>query len=285
MKYLQFTFNLSPNTADFQDILCAVLGEVGFDSFETADDGTAPLRAYIKADDYDASALQEALDNFPIDGVSITHEHQEAEDRDWNAVWEQNYFQPLLVDGRCVVAGTMHKDIPDAEYRIIIDPRMSFGTGHHATTSQMLSELLKTDVADKNVLDMGCGTGILAIMARMLGAKDVLAIDNDEWCVSNTVDNIALNHTDHIEVKLGDASALKGTGPFQIILANINRNILLADMASYVSVLDKGGLLFTSGYYADDLPVLQACAEQNGLRLIRTRDRDNWACSLFKKIG
>lgn len=284
MKYLQFSFNLSPSSNDLQDVLCAVLGEAGFDSFEPAEDGQAPLQAYIKADAYDAETLKDCLEAFPVPDVQISHKHREAEERDWNAVWEQNYFQPLVVDGICAVAGTMHKNVPEAKYRIIIDPRMSFGTGHHATTSQMLSELLQTNVEGKTVLDMGCGTGILAILAEMRGAKSVLAIDNDEWCVSNTQDNIALNHAENIKVQLGDANALKGSAPFDLILANINRNILLADMSVYAGVMKRGALLFTSGYYTDDLPALQACAEKNGLRFLRTREEDRWACSVFEKI-
>lgn len=285
MKYLQFTFHLQPSTTDLQDVLCAVLGEAGFDSFEPADDGQGPLQAYIQRSEYDAAALDDALDAFPVAGVTISHEHSEAEDRDWNAVWEENYFKPLVVDDRCVVSGTMHHDAPRAEYNIVIDPRMAFGTGHHATTAQMLSEILQTDMAGLRVLDMGCGTGILGILARMRGASSVLAIDNDEWCVSNTLDNIALNNTDKIEVRLGDASALTGTGPFDIVLANINRNILIADIAAYVSEMSPGALLFTSGYYTNDLPALRACAEENGLRQVRTRERDHWCCTLFKKEG
>ncbi len=283
MKYLQFTFTLIPSSNDLQDVLCAVLGEAGFDSFEPADDGQSPLQAYIPKAAFDVRLLDEALHQYPVENVSIAYKYCEAEDKDWNAVWEQNYFQPLVVDGRCVVAGTMHKDLPDAEYRIIIDPRMSFGTGHHATTSQMLSELLQTDIENKSVLDMGCGTGILAILARMRGAKNVVAIDNDEWCVSNTQDNIELNNVDNISVELGDARALKDKGPFHIVLANINRNILLSDMAAYAATMLRGALLFTSGYYTEDLPVLQACAEQQGLRLLRTREKDNWACAVFVK--
>ncbi|MBR1838740.1 MAG: 50S ribosomal protein L11 methyltransferase [Bacteroidaceae bacterium] len=285
MKYLQFTFTLSPSNSDFQDLLCAMLGEAGFDSFEPADDGQGPLQAYIRQDAYDEKALQKAIAAYPIPGTSIDYTSRQAEDKDWNAVWEHNYFQPLVVDNRCVVAGTMHHHVPEAEYKILIDPRMSFGTGHHATTSQMLSELLKVDVTGCRVLDMGCGTGILGILARMRGAQHVVAIDNDEWCVSNTNDNIALNHIDGISTQFGDASALIGQEPFDVILANINRNILLADMATYVSVMKPGALLFTSGYYTDDLPVLEACAAEHRLTLQHTRHKERWCCTCFQKKG
>lgn len=283
MKYLQFTFKLSPSTTDFQDILCAMLGEAGFDSFVTTEDGSGTLTAYIKNEAYDQEKLQAALNNFPVPDISISYSYEQAEDKDWNAVWEQNYFQPLIVDDRCVVAGTMHHNVPEAEYRITIDPRMSFGTGHHATTSQMLSELLKIDITNYDVLDMGCGTGILAILARMRGAATVLAIDNDEWCVSNTIDNIALNHVDSITVKLGDATALKDAGPFDLILANINRNILIADMEAYSRTMKPAARLFTSGYYTDDLPALQQCAEKFGLRCIHSREKERWCCAIFQK--
>ena len=283
MKYLQFTFKLSPSSTDFQDILCALLGEAGFDSFVTTEDESGTLTAYIKIDEYDPEQLQATLSTFPVPGISISYSYEQAEDKYWNAVWEQNYFKPLIVDNRCVVAGTMHNNVPEAEYRITIDPRMSFGTGHHATTSQMLSELLKIDLTGYDVLDMGCGTGILAILARMRGAASVLAIDNDEWCVSNTVDNIALNHVDSITVKLGDATTLKNAGPFDLVLANINRNILIADMEAYSHTMKPGARLFTSGYYTDDLPALQQCAGKFGLKLVHSREKERWCCAIFQK--
>ncbi|MBP3227203.1 MAG: 50S ribosomal protein L11 methyltransferase [Bacteroidaceae bacterium] len=283
MKYLQFTFRLAPSSGDAQDVLCALLGEAGFDSFEPSDDGRGPLQAYVRPELFSEEALADALAAFPFPDTEITHTRREADDRDWNAVWEQNYFQPLVVDGRCVVAGTMHKDAPKAEYRITIDPHMSFGTGHHATTSQMLSELLKADVAGRRVLDMGCGTGILAILARMRGARECLAVDYDEWCVKNTLENIALNAVDGIEVRLGDATALAGEAPFDLVLANINRNILLADMAAYTSVMAPGARLLTSGYYTEDVDALRRCAERHGLRFLHTRSLDNWACTGFEK--
>lgn len=278
MKYLEYVFTPCPSDDTVQDVLAAVLAEVGFDSFVHADGGGEPLKAYIRKDNLNEAALQAALADFPLPDVEISYTAGEAEDRDWNEVWEQNYFRPLVVDGRCVVASTFHKDVPKAEYAITIDPRMSFGTGHHATTAQMIGMILDHPMEGRDVLDMGCGTSILAILARMRGARQCVAIDNDEWCVRNSLENIGLNAVDGIDVRLGDASLLPSVGPFDVVIANINRNILLADMQAYADRMRPGALLFMSGFYVDDVPAIRAEAGRVGLRFAEARDRDRWAC-------
>lgn len=280
MKYLEFTFQTSPSGETVHDVLSAVLAEVGFDSFIPSDD---EVKAYIKADAYNEESLKQSLSDFPMPDVRVTYTYTQAEDKDWNEEWEKNFYDPLVVDDRCVVHCTFHKDIPSAEYDIVIDPRMSFGTGHHATTRGMMRYLLEMDIRDKRVLDMGCGTGILAILARMRGAADVLAIDNDEWCVSNSIENLKLNHVEGITVELGDAATLKGRGSFELIIANINRNILLQDMACYAENLAMGGDLLLSGFYVEDIPVINATAASLGLRLEGARQENNWAALHYTK--
>lgn len=304
MKYLEFTFTTRPADEAVQDVLAAVLAETGFDSFvhtgsldlprmAGTDNPEAPefaapaetdsFKAYIRKDLYDAGALQTAIGDFPLPGVEITYDMAEAEDKNWNEEWEKNYFQPLVVDGRCVVASTFHKDVPHAEFNITINPQMSFGTGHHATTAQMIKRILDDDMAGREVLDMGCGTSILAILARMRSARHCVAIDNDEWCVRNSLENIALNGVDGIDVHLGDAGILADKGPFDVVIANINRNILLADLCLYVPRMKEDGIIYMSGFYTDDVPKIQAEAERLGLRLADIRDRDRWACVKFVK--
>ena len=283
MKYLEFTFTFEPATQDVADLLAAVLGEAGFDSFEGDERRPSPLRAYVRQDAFSQDALDVALQNFPMPGVQVSYTQREAEDKNWNEEWEKNYFQPLVVDGRCVVHSTFHKNVPQAEFDIVIDPRMSFGTGHHATTSQMISEILSHDFTGKRVLDMGCGTSILAILARMKGAAACVAIDNDEWCVKNSLENIALNHLEGIDVQLGDASSLAGQGPFDYIIANINRNILTMDMPAYAEALDTGGDLLMSGFLEEDVPVIEARARACGLEPVEVRRRDGWAMVHVKK--
>ena len=278
MKYLEFTFHTTPCTEIVNDVLSAVLGEAGFESFVEQTDG---ITAYIQKDLYNETALKEALADFPLPDTQIEYAYQEAEDKDWNEEWEKNFFQPIVIDNRCVIHSTFHKDYPKAEYDIVINPQMAFGTGHHETTSSILGELLEADLKGKSVLDMGCGTSILAILASMRGAGKVTAIDIDDWCVNNSRDNIALNGISNITVELGDASLLNGREPFDVVIANINRNILLQDMPAYAACMKKGSELYISGFYTEDIPVLREKAESLGMEYVHHREKHNWAAVKF----
>lgn len=304
MKYLEFTFTTTPASDVAEDILSDLLAGIGFDSFVRPDDlewekcpgsenpespefqvlsGEDLFKAYIQTDAFDSAALDEVIAAFPLPDVKVSYTMCEAEDKDWNEEWEKNYFQPLILGDRCVVAGTFHRDVPDAEYRITIDPHMSFGTGHHATTAQMLGRILDDEMQGLEVLDMGCGTSILAILARMRGAKHCVAIDNDEWCVKNSLENIALNHIDGIDVHLGDATALADKGPFDLVIANINRNILLSDLPLYAARMKQGADIYMSGFYTQDVEKIVAKADECGLALVDVRDMEGWACVKCRK--
>lgn len=278
MKYLEFTFHTTPCTEIVNDVLSAVLGEAGFESFVEQTDGIA---AYIQKDLYNETVLKEVLANFPLPDTQVEYAYQEAEDKDWNEEWEKNFFQPIVIGDRCCIHSTFHKDTPKTEYEILINPQMAFGTGHHETTSSIISELLDADLKDKSVLDMGCGTSILAILASMRGANPVTAIDIDDWCVNNSKDNIILNQINNITVELGDASLLKGRKPFDVIIANINRNILLADMPQYAACMHAGSELYMSGFYVQDIPVIREKAENLGMKFIHYREKNNWAAVKF----
>lgn len=278
MKYLEFTFRTVPCTETVNDVLSAVLGEVGFESFVEQTDGIA---AYIQKDLYDEAAVKATIEDFPLPDTRIEYTYQEAEDKDWNEEWEKNFFQPIIIGDRCVIHSTFHRDAPKAEYDIVINPQMAFGTGHHETTSLIIGELLESDLKGKSLLDMGCGTSILAILARMRGAAPCTAIDIDEWCVRNSLENIELNSVDNIAVFQGDASSLAGKGTFDVVIANINRNILLNDMKQYVSCMHRGSELYMSGFYADDIPMIQTEAERNGLQFVHHHEKNRWAAVKF----
>ena len=278
MKYLEFTFHTTPCTEIVNDVLSAVLGEAGFESFVEQTDGIA---AYIQKDLYNETVLKEALADFPLPDTQVEYAYQEAEDKDWNEEWEKNFFQPIIIGYRCVIHSKFNRYIPKAEYDIVINPQMAFGTGHHETTSLIIGELLDNDLQGKSLLDMGCGTSILAILARMRGAAPCTAVDIDEWCVRNSLENIELNGVDRISVFQGDASLLKDQEPFDVIIANINRNILLNDMKRYVSCMHPGSELYMSGFYVDDIPVIQAEAEHNGLRFVHHKEKKRWAAVKF----
>ena len=278
MKYFEFTFTTLPCTDTVNDILAAFLGEAGFESFVECEGG---LTAYIQQALYDESTVKSAIADFPLPDTKITYTYTEAEDKDWNEEWEKNFFQPIVIGDRCVIHSTFHQDVPQAEYDIVINPQMAFGTGHHETTSLIISELLESDLKGKSLLDMGCGTSILAILARMRGAQPCTAIDIDEWCVRNSIENIELNQVDDIAVSQGDASSLNGLGPFDVIIANINRNILLNDMKQYVARMQPGSELLMSGFYVDDIPVIRAEAEKNGLKFVNQKEKNRWAAVKF----
>lgn len=278
MKYFEFTFHTTPCTETVNDVLAAILGDAGFESFVEREGG---LTAYIQQSLCEEAAIQAALEEFPLPDTAITYAFVEAEDKDWNEEWEKNFFQPIVIGNRCVIHSTFHQDVPQAEYDIVINPQMAFGTGHHETTSLIIGELLESELDGKSLLDMGCGTSILAILARMRGATPCLAIDIDEWCVRNSLENIELNGVTDITVEEGDASALKGKGPFDVVIANINRNILLADMQQYVACMHAGSELYMSGFYVDDIPVIREEAERNGLTLVHQQEKNRWAAVKF----
>lgn len=278
MKYFEVTFTVKPNNETATDVLSALAGEIGFESFVECEGG---IQAYIQQEQFDEDALKEMLTEFPLPDTQIVYVVKEAEDKNWNEEWEKNFFQPIVIGDRCVIHSTFHKDVPKAEYDIVINPQMSFGTGHHETTSLIIGELLDSELKGKTVLDMGCGTCILAILAYMRGAGPCTAIDIDEWCVRNSVDNIELNRVDDITVSKGDASSLADKGEFDLIIANINRNILLNDMKQYVACMHPGSELLMSGFYVDDIPAIRAEAEKNGLTFVHHQEKNRWAMVKF----
>ena len=278
--YTRVKFTVTPNEEVATDVLAALLAEVGFESFLSEEDG---MSAYAPQALFDADAVAAVVDAFPLEGFEIAYTDEFIEGEDWNAEWEKNYFQPIVLGEDCVIHSTFHKDVPAARYDILIDPKMAFGTGYHQTTCHMLRAILSQDMTGKSVLDMGCGTALLAILARKHGATDVVAIDIDEFAYENAKENIILNNTPDIEVRLGGAEAIKESDSFDIVIANINRNILLADMCNYVKAMHTGSLLFISGFYTEDMDVLKAEAAQHGLRYLDYAEDKNWAMMRFEK--
>ena len=278
MKYFEVAFTTHPCNEIVNDVVSALAGEIGFESF--ADNETGVL-GYVQQDLFDEESLKQMIQNFPIPDSQITYEIKEAEDKDWNEEWEKNFFQPIVIGDRCCIHSTFHHDVPQTEYEILINPQMAFGTGHHETTSSILSELLDADLEGKSVLDMGCGTSILAILASKRGANPVTAIDIDDWCVNNSRDNILLNEIHNITVELGDARLLEGRAPFDVIIANINRNILLADMDKYAVCMHQGSELYMSGFYVEDIPFIQSKAESLGMEFVHHREKNRWVAVKF----
>jgi len=275
MEYIELSCTLR-NDEGLQDILIAKLGEIGFESFVENDE---TLQAYIQGELYEEQLLKEIFaDQLFHD---IPYMMTQIQERNWNAEWESNY-PFVLIENRCMVRAPFHEKNPNVEYDIVIEPKMSFGTAHHETTSQMISLLLDEDVKGLNVLDMGCGTGVLAILAMMKGAAAVTAVDNDEWAYENSVENLKRNGILDQTILLGDATVLEFKS-FNLILANINRNILLKDMHYYFDALPFGGKLFMSGFYEADLPAIKAEAARLGMKFIKNISSNNWVAAVFTR--
>jgi ribosomal protein L11 methyltransferase len=266
--YLGFHFKVEPKELG-SEILIAELGELPFESFIDSELG---IVAYIQKDLYVENSLDDLfILNSPEFTISYTI--QEIDQVNWNKEWEKN-FDPIDVDGKCHVRAPFHPKT-DAEYDIIIEPKMSFGTGHHETTHMMIQHLLEIDVTGMKTLDMGCGTAILAILAEMKGAQPIDAIDIDNWCYLNSIENAARNNCKHISVYEGDAALLVNK-KYDLIIANINRNILLNDMHSYVRCLNPNGILLLSGFYEEDIPYIQDSCIEKGLTYVKKFERNNW---------
>ncbi len=265
------------HVVDSTEHLMAVLGVLGFESFV---EGENELLAYMPSKDFDPAILDnEMLSSDVIGQISFTW--SVIADQNWNAVWEEN-FQPVTIDGKCHIRAPFHPANKEVEYEIVIEPKMSFGTAHHETTALMIKYLLEIDLKDMKVLDMGCGTGVLAILAALKEADRIIAIDNDEWAYKNANENVRRNNTPQIDVYLGDASLLKDQ-VYNVIIANINRNILLSDIPVYAHCLLDNGVLLLSGFYLEDLPKIEEAAVSFGLVYDSHKEENNWVAACFRK--
>lgn len=262
---------------DFREILIAELAEIGFDSFLETDEG---LDAYALENEFDRDAFLALIEKYKLPAQISWHESKMPK-VNWNEEWEKNY-DPIAVDDLVFVRASFHQPDPGYKYEIVINPKMSFGTGHHATTFQMLKHQGEIDHQGKRVLDVGSGTGILAIMAHLLGAKEVKAFDIDEWCVENGNENFDLNGLS-TRMEIGTIREVNPEGPFDIVLANINKNVLLDEMKIYADLIPPKGFLLLSGFYNEDVDDLLECAKPFGLSLTNKQSKDNWAALILQK--
>lgn len=284
--YLEYTFTVTP-VQPGSDIIIAQLGAVGFESFVESETGVV---AYIqkeeafpgRTDELDYDNLLEDVGIMTSELFEVSYTAKEIEQINWNEEWEK-HFDPIEVDGRCAVRAPFHEKT-EVEFDIVIEPKMSFGTGHHETTHMMIKHLLKLDVSGKKTLDMGSGTGVLAILAEMRGAGPIDAIDIDNWCYLNAIENAERNNCKKLSVYEGDASLLKGRS-YDLIIANINRNILLQDIPTYANCLKKDGILLLSGFYIEDLATISEKCNDSKLYFVENFERNNWIACKFEKRG
>ena len=279
--YYLVRINLSPCVEEECDIVAALLADVGFESFVPDEKGVS---AYIRKELFDKPATSSALAAYPFNGELQMEEAELIQGQDWNSEWEKHYFQPIVVGDRCVVHSSFHKEYPKAEYEIVVDPRMAFGTGHHETTSLMLERLLSYPLEGRKLLDMGTGTGILAILAAMRGAVHVVGVEIDEPAYLNAVDNAGINGVD-LDLRLGGVETVTECAYFDYVLANINRNIIIADIDKYARSLRQGGIMTLSGFYVEDIPFVEEAGKKCGLAPVAFFEKRRWACLCLEKGG
>lgn len=278
--YTEVRIEFSPCSETLTDTAAVLLADAGFESFVPDEKG---VTAYIPKSCYNP-ALRDCLEALPWTDISFSWSATEIEGQDWNHEWEKNYFKPIIVGDRCVIHSSFHTDIPVCEYDIVIDPKMAFGTGHHSTTSLILNRLLQMDMTGKKVIDMGTGTGILSILAAMRGASEVTGVEIDEPAWENAVDNCRLNGVENIVMIHGDASSLAAI-PYKadVFLANINRNVITHDIASYCASMAVGATMLLSGFYEQDVKIVRDAAEATGLSYIGYTTMNDWACVELRK--
>lgn len=278
MDYNKITINITPFQEWLRDVLTSQLGEIGFDSFVETETG---FEAFIPTANYEEEKLNFVVNAFQED-FSFSIETEVIKSRNWNEVWEKNYFKPLVIGKECMIRAPFHTEYPNAKYEIVIEPNMAFGTGNHETTSTIIESILKNNLTGKTILDMGCGTGILSILASKKGAKHITAIDIDEWSFNGTKENAALNNISNIDIKLGDANLLVEK-KYDLIFANIHKNVLMNDMQAYFDSLQSGGTLIMSGFYTNDIPDIKTKAESIGMKDSGFVSKNNWVAHSFKK--
>jgi ribosomal protein L11 methyltransferase len=280
MNYIELTLTACEPVDENVEIISAYLGEFGFEG--SAEDEI--IKAYLPENQMSEDEIKILVTELIEKNLCFDDYQLEViKPKNWNEEWEKNYFQPIMIGNQCLIKSSFHKTDLKARYEIIIDPKMSFGTGHHETTSMMAEYLLELDIKDKTVLDMGTGTGILGILASMIGCKKVIGIDNDSWCYENAQENIEKNNISNFEMILGDAGMLKPhAGEFDLVIANINRHILMADIHYYIKTMKPGSMMLLSGFYLDDLQEIREECQKYGLVYIDKKMKKNWVCAKFK---
>jgi len=276
MNYTQISFKLNPDSEENREILVALLADLPFESFDETEES---IMGYIPGESVDLDEINEITALLPF---SVRTENEMIPDKNWNEEWEKNYFKPLLIGGRCLVRAPFHTDYESAEFELVIEPKMAFGTGNHETTTLVAEQILNMELTGKTVLDMGCGTGILGMLASLKGAKNITAIDIDSWSFESTTENARLNNILNLEAKLGDASLL-GNETYEIIFANIHKNVIINDLPIYESVLQSGGKIYLSGFYTHDMPDVKAVANSLGLQETGFYEKNNWVVYGFEK--
>jgi ribosomal protein L11 methyltransferase len=276
MNYIELSVSVEPKE-EGSDILIAELSEIGFESFVDSDKG---FKAYIREPEFEQAVVEKLIADYSH-VFRISCQSHSIEQQNWNSEWESS-FQPIKVDDKCYIRAPFHEPEPSFKYDVVIEPKMSFGTGHHDTTQLMIRQLMLLNVKGASLLDMGCGTGVLAIVASMLGANPIMAVDIDEWSYENTIENLQKNNINNVLVHKGDVQILEGRR-FHVILANINKNVLLADLPAYVRSLGPGGTLLLSGFFETDIAELKPAAEKLGLKYEDRKLSDQWALLQFIK--